>query len=373
VKPDPTQLHMLGLSATAVGDHPHAVQMFAASIAEARRLGRTATLINALVGMAWAEVHLGRLRRAEIAAEEGAHLAAEFDTPMWGATATTALAAARGLRGEVAAATALADQAEQVYLGIGANELLAQVRTARGLTALGRGQLDEAFAQLYRVFSTRDASYHQHHRTFLVAELAEAAVRDAQRDAVRAVVDELGQLWERTRSPILGAGLLTARPLLAGDGDAEQLYRVALDDGLVAWPLHRARVHFAYGAWLRRRRRVTEAREPLRIAHETFAGLGAAPWAERAVQELRAAGDAPIERPTAAWEHLTSQELQIASLAAEGFTNRQIGERLFLSHRTVGTHLYHIFPKMGISSRGQLAAAMAGLQLPEDGGAARPG
>jgi DNA-binding CsgD family transcriptional regulator len=71
---------------------------------------------------------------------------------------------------------------------------------------------------------------------------------------------------------------------------------------------------------------------------------------------------------TAAWEHLTAQEYQIAMLAAQGLTNRQIGERLLLSHRTVGAHLYHIFPKLGISSRGQLSAVLADRVSAGEGG-----
>src|SRR4029079_7397820 len=208
-----------------------------------------------------------------------------------------------------------------------------------------------------RIFAENDASYHLHLRTFVVADLCEAAVRCGEDAAARAIVGELEPLALETRSPILRAGLLTARPLLARDEEVEMLFREALDDGLPAGPMHRARVHLEYGAWLRRQRRVFESRGPLRAAHETFAGLGAEPWAERAAQELRAAGDAPQAVQSSAWEHLTAQEYQIATLAAQGLTNRQIGERLLLSHRTVGAHLYHIFPKLGISSRGQLPAA----------------
>ena len=152
-----------------------------------------------------------------------------------------------------------------------------------------------------------------------------------------------------------------ARPLLADEEDVERLYLEGLADGLPEWPLHRARLHLGYGVWLRRQRRIAEARDPLRTARETFAALGATPWAERAGQELRAAGEAHQQSPAAAWEQLTPQELQIATLAAEGLTNRQIGERLFLSHRTVGAHLYHMFPKLGIASRSQLGSALAGV------------
>jgi len=61
------------------------------------------------------------------------------------------------------------------------------------------------------------------------------------------------------------------------------------------------------------------------------------------------------QEPGAAAAALSAQELQIARLAAEGLSNREIGERLYLSPRTVGSHLYRIFPKLDITSRAQLA------------------
>ena len=61
----------------------------------------------------------------------------------------------------------------------------------------------------------------------------------------------------------------------------------------------------------------------------------------------------------AARDQLTAQELQIAQLAAQGLSNREIGQRLYLSHRTISTHLYRVFPKLGITSRAELAAALA--------------
>src|SRR5262249_3359545 len=81
-------------------------------------------------------------------------------------------------------------------------------------------------------------------------------------------------------------------------------------------------------------------------------------WAERARQELRATGETSREPDAGAVEQLTPQELEIATLAAAGLTNREIGQRLYLSHRTVGSHLYHVFPKLGITSRSELAAAL---------------
>jgi DNA-binding CsgD family transcriptional regulator len=362
--PDPPLLLMLGLAGTAVGDHVRAVPLLSAAITESRRQGRTGVLTEALMTLGWAETHLGRLSRAEVAAEEGVRLAVETGQPLWRATGELACAATQGLRGSTEAAEGLAAAGERVLLGAGANPMLALVQAARGCAALGAGRYDDAYAQLCRPFTPIDVSYHQYHRTFMVAELAEAAAHCGRQDDARRLLADVEPLAERTGSPILRAGLLVARPLLADEAQVERLYREGLADGLAAWPMHRARLLLGYGVWLRRRRRIAEARDPLRTARETFAALGAAPWAEQAAQELRAAGEAHRQGPAAAWEGLTPQELQIATMAAEGLTNRQIGERLFLSHRTVGAHLYHMFPKLGIASRSQLGLVLAGV----DGG-----
>ena len=96
----------------------------------------------------------------------------------------------------------------------------------------------------------------------------------------------------------------------------------------------------------------------MRAAIEVLDALGATRWSQRARQELRATGET-IGRHVDARDRLTAQELQIAHLAAEGLSNREIGERLFLSHRTIGSHLYRIFPKLEISARSQLRDALA--------------
>jgi len=161
---------------------------------------------------------------------------------------------------------------------------------------------------------------------------------------------------ERTPSPSLHVGLRFARPLLAEDEDAEALFQAGLDADLTRWPFARARLQLAYGGWLRRRRRVAESRAPLRAAREAFDALGAIPWGERARQELRASGETSRHRTLEARDQLSPQELQIAQMAAGGLSNREIGQRLYLSHRTVGSHLYRIFPKLGITSRSELRA-----------------
>jgi DNA-binding CsgD family transcriptional regulator len=141
-------------------------------------------------------------------------------------------------------------------------------------------------------------------------------------------------------------------------GDAQALFADAFDAGLAAWPLHRARLQLAYGMWLRRRQQAGDSRAPLRAARDTFDALGAAPWAQRARDELRASGERSRQPAPLALDLLAPQELQIARLVAEGLSNREIGQQLYLSHRTVSNHLYRIFPKLGITSRVELGAVV---------------
>jgi DNA-binding NarL/FixJ family response regulator len=101
---------------------------------------------------------------------------------------------------------------------------------------------------------------------------------------------------------------------------------------------------------------VTQSRGPLQSSLSIFQQLGATRWAEEAGAELNASGVQPeAGRDAPVPPLLSAQEWKIARLAAQGLSNRQIGEQLYLSPRTVGSHLYRIFPKLGVTARGQIA------------------
>jgi DNA-binding CsgD family transcriptional regulator len=191
-----------------------------------------------------------------------------------------------------------------------------------------------------------------------VGFLADAAVGADEVEAAREVVAALERV--AAPSPTIGVrmGLWYARPLLAPDDRAEAEFEAALSAPWSARPFERARLQLAHGMWLRRQRRVVESRDPLRLARSGFDALGAPAWGERAGQELRAAGETSSARQRQAWDELSPQELQIAELAAAGLSNREIGRRLYLSHRTVASHLYRAYPKLGITSRTQLNAVL---------------
>jgi hypothetical protein len=162
---------------------------------------------------------------------------------------------------------------------------------ARGATALAAGRHEDAFDQLRRMFDPSDPAFHAADRFMGIGSFVDAAVQSGHRTAAAAILGELEALATLTPSPALRLGILYARPILARDDDAEQLYLDTLASELRVWPFLRGRVQLGYGAWLRRRRRIAESRAPLRAARDTFEALGTLRWAERARQELRASGE----------------------------------------------------------------------------------
>jgi DNA-binding CsgD family transcriptional regulator len=249
--------------------------------------------------------------------------------------------------------------AEAVLAPMGANPMLALARFARGRGAVVQQRYDEAFEELRRALDPADQAYHPFVGTWGLADLIEAAVNIGRNDVAATYLEQLESLAAATSGPLLRAEAAFARPLVADDQAAEELYQIALEQDLTKWPGYRSRMLFWYGSWLRRQRRAAESRAPLRAARDSFDALGLVDLAERARQELRAAGESSRRRSPEAWDQLTAQELQIAQMAAEGLSNREIAQRLYISHRTVGAHLHRIFPKLGITSRSQLHAAIS--------------
>lgn len=355
---DASGLHLAGLAATIVGDFDNAAALLAAAATLLRAQDRLSLLAQALVAQAWAATQLMDWSVAIPAAEEGARLARATAQPFFVATGELAGALLAGLRGNEDVAAPLASKIEREMIAAGGRAVLAMVQLTRGLWALGGGRYAEAYAHLRRMFDPADIAYHHTQRCWGIGELAEAAVHSDHRDEARAQLPELERAARLTPSPWLHVGLHYARALLADDSHAEELFEAAIGTGMARWPFYRARTQLAYGAWLRRRRRVTDSRPLLRAARDGFDVLGLIPWGERARQELRAAGEASPQHGQGARDRLSPQELHIAKMVADGLSNREIGQQLYLSHRTVGSHLYRIFPKLGITSRSQMPAAL---------------
>ncbi len=360
---DPEALALWGMAAHAIGDQPRAADFLDRAEDRCRLEGRMGLLTRVLSLHSAVSIDLGDWRGATAAADESRRLGEETGQAVWGSGSLTVVARLHALMGEPQALT----QATELEVSLRQRKntcFLAAAVLSRALALLSAGRNAEAYDALRRLFDPEDPSCHERERLAGVMYLAEAAVHSGRIADARILVEQLEQTALITPSPILHTHLLYARAVLAKDRDAEHLYLSALEQDLVRWPLTEARLELAYGSWLRRHRRATEARVPLRSALATFEAIGGKRWSDRARSELRAAGERNPARHSShsghAWQDvLTAQELQIARLAAEGLTNRDIAERLFLSHRTVSAHLYRIFPKLNITSRNQLAALFA--------------
>jgi DNA-binding CsgD family transcriptional regulator len=344
----------LGIAALSVGDFVRAERYFDARAQFNRAQGVLGGLVSSLLRLTWVKIHLGDWRRALSISSEAERLGVETGQLDLAAGATLARATIAGYRGELELAEQLSAAGE---LGMTSSNDpgRSMARWSRGVAALAAGRHEEAYGQLSRVYDQKDDCYHPHTRSWLLVDLVEAAVHCGQEGDARSLVRDLEPIVARARWPLLVAGLQYAHAVLATDGN-EKAFRAEAE--LATWPFMRARLQLAYGIWLRRQRRVADSRAPLRMARDTFDALGAVPWGERARQELRASGETSRRRTYDLSDMLSPQEQQIAELVAAGLSNKEIGQQLFLSHRTIGSHLYRIFPKLGITARSHLRAAL---------------
>ncbi|QFR03056.1 AAA family ATPase [Streptomyces phaeolivaceus] len=359
-------LHFLGSGAMVLGDTGRAVRHLSAAAGVRRSQGRLGLLARSLAG-SWPRAYLGQLDRAREESGEGLALAEETgERIVWlGLKATGGLVAALRGETEAAARTIRELRAHPLFPGMPFATVMAQ--QVDGLLALFDGRTTEAYDLLARAFDPADPHYHSVSRWLLAPDLADAAVAADAVPEARELFAELPALARRLPSEMMVVAHAYTDAVLAPDDTAEERYAAALAALPVGWTLSRARLRLHHGRRLRRRRRNVDARNPLRAARDAFDQIGAQPWAEPAREQLRAAGGSSRRRHANTAEQLSAQEMQIAVLASQGLSNREIGRRLFISHRTVGAHLYRIYPRLGITSRGKLAAGRGDLALSVNG------
>ncbi|QZY28802.1 helix-turn-helix transcriptional regulator [Nocardioides coralli] len=317
----PLLLMQLGREAATTDRWDDAASAYSEGIRLARETGQTNDLAMALAGLAVLEARRGRAEPCEAYAAEAAGIA-ERDTVrvagLWAAAARGDLAAGRG---DPAAAVGPYERVESLLAGTGFAD------PDQSCTP----ELVEVLLHLGRP-----------------AEAAERAAAHA------GLAEQKGEAWALARAART-RGLCADTPEQAEAAFAEALeLHAGTPDRYEA-----ARTRLALGARLRRERRRVDARPPLREALSAFEDLGARPWADRTAQELEATGETAQRRDLGPVEQLTPQERQIAQLLAEGRTTREAAGALFLSPKTVEYHLRHVYQKLGIRSRTELAAAMA--------------
>lgn len=240
---------------------------------------------------------------------------------------------------------------------VGAGLAATMARHALVLAEFSRNDFEAAYRHAAEISPPGTFASHVPIALWVAFDLVDAALRTGRRSEAEAHVRAMRAANVAALSPRLAIQVAACEALISDD---DTLFERALGLPTVEqWPFDAARIRLTYGERLRRSREAVEARHQLEAAHTAFRKLGASPWAERAQAELRAAGQAtrtPADARGAA--SLTAQEMQIARLAAAGLTNKQIAERLLLSPRTVGGHLYQIFPKLGITKRAALRDAI---------------
>ena len=317
----------------------------------ARSAGALSMLPFALTGRVGAHLQAGEFATAALLVEEvaAAGAAGRVRTPPYG---VVALAAWRGRETD---AVEHFDRSRSEMLAAGEGVGITFIEWMTAVLHNGLGRYEEARAAAL--------SAHEHPEDLWSAmylhELIEAAARSGDREGALTALAELSEIARA--APTDWALGLEARSsaLLSTGGAAESSYQEAVHHlQRCGACLGLARAHLLYGEWLRRETRGVDARGQLRTAHEMFAEMGVEAFAGRAARELAATGERVKPRTAQTRDDLTAQETQIARLAAEGLSNRQIGEQLFISHRTVGYHLNKVFSKLGVNNRTQLHGSL---------------
>jgi DNA-binding CsgD family transcriptional regulator len=332
-----------------------------------RAPGVRGTSGGSLTVLGWAYIDTGRWDDALDVATEAAGLAEANRMEIIAASADVITATVLALRADSDAARRHAARALATVDPAECGLVAARARRALGVAALADGSYLQAFTQLRGLFSEDGAPLHNYASYLGVADLAAAAVRADRRMEGCDVVEQALSRLDGRASARLEQLIARARGILADPSSSEAHFDKALADPAGdRWPFERAQLRLDHAEWLRRRRRINDAKPVLTQALETFRRLGARSWAQRAQAELRACGVAVAGAPVApdALAELTPQQRQIVRLAGEGLTDREIGDRLFLSPRTVSSHLYRSYPKLGVTSRHQLRDVIARAGTP---------
>jgi DNA-binding CsgD family transcriptional regulator len=328
----------------------------ASVVAECRQRGWVAWLPWTLANLSLTEAVAGRHAAALANATEGLRLARDLGQPVSICRCESVLAWLAAVRGEEDRCHELAHDTLELAETHQLPTIAVSATWALGLLELSLGRPERAFDRL--ADPTAGPLAVPHFVCLFLPDLLEAAVRAGRTDDGLSEFVTWYEEWAAaTNQPVAEASLRRSQALLR-DEAAEQHYMEALRiyerAGADQRPFDRARTQLLYGEWLRRARRRTEARPHLAAALDTFRRLGASPWADRAGTELRATGRT-LRRQDTARVPLTPQEMQVVRLVAEGGSNQEVAAKLFLSPRTVAYHLYKAFPKLGVTSRTELA------------------
>lgn len=354
---DSVLINCLAFSAEEVNDLRAAETVWNAATRAFHAAARTSDEATGLCGRGGLRIIAGHLTIGLADTEQALHLSRDLDLGIVGGMAAAFIARARAVRGE----EALAREALQTVVEQAGSQPFARIAAtaawAAAQLAINEGRPDVAIDEFAKTRVNEPIAL------WAGGDLAELSVRTGRRDMLDEWLARADQAVIDTNSDHLRVIVERSRGVLTEGAEATAHFEAAIGAGTRAGStveLAKARLYF--GEHLRRDRRIVQARTELWEALRIFEAESVRPLAERASAELRAAGGVDSSRVGQTFVEadrlLTGQELLVARLAAEGLTNREIADQIYLSHRTVGAHLHRAFAKLGISRRSQLATVL---------------
>ena len=351
------------LCAVWVEDYDRARAANTALLSRWRAAGALAHLPFALAVHSELEFRAGAFSAALASAAEAVSIANETNQGATAAHNLTALARVEAVIGLEQDARAHVDEALQISDRGGAGSITVYARSALGLLELGISNPDGAVEQLSSLPAlTLRQGLGEPGVVWWQPDWIEANIRVGNLAEAERGITRLASEASTVRRTWALAAVARYRGLSASDQDYERHFAGALElHDRTTTPFERARTQLCFGERLRRAGARRHARQQLEVALRTFRMLGAEPWAMRAENELSASGATQIrkvEHGTSPQQLLTPQELQIALAVSEGKTNKQVAAALFLSPKTIEFHLAHIYTKLNVRTRTQLALQM---------------
>jgi len=347
------------LALTMCEEYEAVIRVSEEALRVARRKGSVLAHANASHALAGARYRAGRLSEA-VADATAACEAARFGWELYQPSARAVLAEALLDRGDAAAAARALDvpDAEQRW-GAGSTYFYFLAARARLAFALGRAQdaLDgfRACDEMARAWGARNPAIHPWRSGAALAALRVGEHDEARRFAAAEL--DAARAWGAPRP--IGLALRTQGLIAGGDAGIDLLQAAVAELERSPSPVEQARALIDLGAALRRSGRRQDARAPLRRGLDRARRCEAHALTGRALEELRAAGGRPRRLELTGVEALTPMERRTVGLVAQGLTNREVAQHLFLTVRTVEMHLTHAYRKLGVSSRRELSRALA--------------
>ena len=321
----------------------------------ARRTGAMRPLILCLIGASITNGSRGQLALAEQQFAEGRELGRALG---WSAGQMRSFSGIRNIAfgGDRQPLRRLVASGRAIAATRGSGDMIRVALAAQTILHLGYGEYAEAYEAATKMRRDDTISISAE----ALPAIVEAGPRSGHATEAAAALADLERCATASGTGWALGLLARSKALMAPPGQAGQLYQESIDilDGTTA-TADLARAHLLFGEWLRRQRRRADARDHLQTALGLFTSMGAAPFANRARGELRACPGGPdaLQAPDSP---LTARESQIASMAAAGYANQEIADRLFITTHTVEYHLKKVFRKLGIASRRQLRDKVGG-------------